>query len=98
MSPEFIAIIAVGVSIMGFVFALHLRAERRADRRAKNIYRRIDRFEEIINRRLDRLEEIIKRHIDRFVENNNRHIDRLKESANQREENRAGAETPWRRE
>lgn len=57
MSQEFIAIIAVGVSILGFIFALHLRMERRVDRAEDNLNRRIDRLEESANRRIDRLEE-----------------------------------------
>lgn len=60
MSQEFIAIIAVGVSILGFIFALHLRMERRVDRAEDNLNRRIDRLEADANRRIDRLEADVK--------------------------------------
>ena len=71
MSQEFIAIIAVGVSILGFIFALHLRMERRVDRAEDNLNRRIDRLEESINNRIDRLEESINNRIDRLEESIN---------------------------
>lgn len=60
MSQEFIAIIAVGVSILGFILALHLRMERRVDRAEDNLNRRIDRLEADANRRIDRLEADVK--------------------------------------
>ena len=60
MSPEFIAIIAVGVSVLGFILALHLRMERRVDRAEDNLNRRIDRLEADANRRIDRLESDVK--------------------------------------
>lgn len=60
MSQEFIAIIAVGVSILGFIFALHLRMERRVDRAEDNLNRRIDRLEADANRRIDKLEADVK--------------------------------------
>ena len=80
MSPEFIAIIAVGVSVLGFIFALHLRMERRVDRAEDNTNRRIDRLEENINQRIDRLEAEVKqcfREVDtrlRAVEQNQAHL------------------------
>lgn len=80
MSPEFIAIIAVGVSILGFILALHLRMERRVDRAEDNTNRRIDRLEENTNRRIDRLETDVKeyfREVDarlRIVEQNQAHL------------------------
>ena len=60
MSSEFIAIIAVGVSILGFILALHLRMERRVDRAEDNLNRRIDRLEADANRRIDKLEADVK--------------------------------------
>lgn len=60
MSPEFIAIIAVGVSVLGFILALHLRMERRVDRAEDNLNRRIDRLEADANRRIDKLEADVK--------------------------------------
>lgn len=60
MSQEFIAIIAVGVSILGFIFALHLRMERRVDRAEDNLNRRIDRLEADANRRINKLEADVK--------------------------------------
>ena len=60
MSQEFIAIIAVGVSILGFIFALHLRMERRVDRAEDNLNRRIDRLEESTNNRINKLEADVK--------------------------------------
>lgn len=80
MSPEFIAIIAVGVSVLGFIFALHLRMERRVDRAEDNTNRRIDRLEENTNQRIDRLEAEVKqcfREVDtrlRAVEQNQAHL------------------------
>lgn len=80
MSPEFIAIIAVGVSVLGFIFALHLRMERRVDRAEDNTNRRIDRLEENTNQRIDRLETDVKqcfREVDtrlRAVEQNQAHL------------------------
>ena len=80
MSPEFIAIIAVGVSVLGFIFALHLRMERRVDRAEDNTNRRIDRLEENTNQRIDRLEADVKqcfREVDtrlRAVEQNQAHL------------------------
>ncbi len=66
MSPEFIAIIAVGVSLLGFIFTSHLRMERRIDRAEDNTNRRIDRLEENTNHRIDRLEENTDRRIDQL--------------------------------
>ena len=83
MSPEFIAIIAVGVSILGFIFALHLRMERRVDRAEDNLNRRIDRLEESTNRRIDRLEESTNRRIDRLEESTNNRIDKLEADVKQ---------------
>lgn len=50
MSPEFIAIIAVGVILVGVKFILHIRMERRFDRLDKAIDRHIRRLEEAIDR------------------------------------------------
>ena len=66
MSPEFIAIIAVGVSVLGFIFALHLRMERRVDRAEDNTNQRIGRLEESTNQRIGRLEENTNQRIDRL--------------------------------
>ena len=84
MSQEFIAIIAVGVSILGFILALHLRMERRVDRAEDNLNRRIDRLEESTNRRIDRLEESTNNRIDRLEESIHNRINRLEESINNR--------------
>ena len=83
MSQEFIAIIAVGVSILGFIFALHLRMERRVDRAEDNLNRRIDRLEESTNRRIDRLEESTNRRIDRLEESTNNRINKLEADVKQ---------------
>lgn len=83
MSPEFIAIIAVGVSVLGFIFALHLRMERRVDRAEDNTNRRIDRLEESTNQRIGRLEENTNQRIDRLEENINQRIDRLEAEVKQ---------------
>ena len=80
MSPEFIAIIAVGVSLLGFMLTSHLRMERRNNR----IEDRIDRLEENTNRRTDRLEENTNRRVDQLEESTNRRIDRLEENTNRR--------------
>ena len=80
MSPEFIAIIAVGVSLLGFIFTSHLRMERRIDRAEDNTNRRIDRLEENNDRRIDRLESEVKQYfiaVDarlRTVEQNQSHL------------------------
>ena len=80
MSQEFIAIIAVGISILGFILALHLRMERRVDRAEDNLNRRIDRLEESSNRRIDRLESDVKQWFSamdtrlRMVEQNQAHL------------------------
>ena len=77
MSPEFIAIIAVGVSLLGFIFTSHLRMERRIDRAEDNTNRRIDRLEENTNHRIDRLEENTNHRIDRLEKNTDHRIDQL---------------------
>ena len=80
MSPEFIAIIAVGVSLLGFIFTSHLRMERRIDRAEDNTNRRIDRLEENTNHRIDRLEGEVKQYFSevdarlRVVEQNQSHL------------------------
>lgn len=80
MSPEFIAIIAVGVSLLGFIFTSHLRMERRIDRAEDNTNRRIDRLEENSNHRIDRLEGEVKQYFSevdarlRVVEQNQSHL------------------------
>lgn len=56
MSPEFTAIIAVGVSLAGFMFTLHMRLERRIDR----MEQRVDWLEENTNRRFDRAADDVK--------------------------------------
>lgn len=87
MSPEFIAIIAVGVSLLGFMFTSHLRMERRnnriedrIDRLEENTNRRTDRLEENTNRRIDHLEVEVKQYLSqidarlRMVEQNQSHL------------------------
>ena len=84
MSPEFIAIIAVGVSLLGFIFTSHLRMERRIDRAEDNTNRRIDRLEQNTDRRIDRLEENTNHRIDRLEKNTSHRIDLLEKNTNHR--------------
>ena len=60
MSPEFIAILSVGVTLAGLMFTMNLRQERRMDR----LERRMDRLEETTNQRFARLEDDIKQRFD----------------------------------
>ena len=69
MSPEFIAIIAVGVTLLGFTFTLHLRLERRIDRAEDNTNRRIDRLEDMVQQRFSEVDARL-----RLVEQNHSHL------------------------
>lgn len=69
MSPEFIAIIAVGVSLLGFIFTSHLRMERRIDRAEDNTNRRIDRLEDAVQQYFSQVDARL-----RTVEQNQSHL------------------------
>ena len=69
MSPEFIAIIAVGVSLLGFNFTSHLRMERRIDRAEDNANRRMDRFEDSVQQCFSQVDARL-----RTVEQNQSHL------------------------
>lgn len=69
MSPEFIAIIAVGVSLLGFIFTSHLRMERRIDRAEDNTNRRIDRLEDVVQQYFSQVDARL-----RTVEQNQSHL------------------------
>ena len=69
MSPEFIAIIAVGVSLLGFILTSHLRMERRIDRAEDNTNRRIDRLETEVKQYFGQVDARL-----RTVEQNQAHL------------------------
>ena len=64
MSPEFYAIIGVGVSLAGFMLGLFLFFNSQIDRRFNQVDARFDRLEDRVDRleaRFDRLEDKIDR-------------------------------------
>ena len=52
MTPEFIAIIAVGITLAGLIFTMNARLERRVDR----VELRIDRLEDDMKQRFDSMD------------------------------------------
>ena len=60
MSPEFIAIIATGVAVIGLILTLNMRLERRMDR----MYELRDQMEGRLTQGIDRLEDETKRRFD----------------------------------
>ena len=73
MTPEIIAIIAVGVALAGFMFTINLRLEHR-----------IDRLEESVNQRFNRLEESVNQRFNRLEESTNQRFNRLEDDMKQR--------------
>lgn len=60
MTPEFIAIIAVGITLAGLIFTMNARLERRVDR----VELRIDRLEDDMKQRFERIEQENKQRFD----------------------------------